>query len=337
MSPALEIVVVGGGWAGCRHIEAFLGTNRVNVSLVEPNPATRGTVLSRYPLRRAFTSTDEALSHRWDAAVVAVPAHLHVAIGRSFTSRGIPVLLEKPVAVETAGVEEWIDDVHRDHTLVAVGFVLRHHPALVSARDHAHSGGIGDPVELVIRRGAHLPARRADYSASYYSRLEQGGGVVHDILSHAYNAAEWLLGPTEVIAADAAHLVLEGTTVPDTVHALARYGRVLASFSVNQHQRVPEFTLDVHGTLGSVRVDFVAGTWMTSRNADAPWEPHAAPVQSSGNFSRQAHEFLRALAGDTPPRCSLREGFATLEAVHQTLAHLHDASWHPTQRTSIPS
>src|SRR5262249_15221081 len=86
---------------------------------------------------------------------------------------------------------------------------------------------------------------------------------------------EWLLGPVERLVADAAHLVLDGVTVEDTVHLLARHGpplltlspdvggegrvrgSVLASYSLNQYQAPNELTLTViceRGTAG-------AGSW----------------------------------------------------------------------------
>ena len=326
MSDELDVVVVGGGWAGCRHIEALVGTGRARVSLVESDSAARAKALTQYPIKRAYVTWQEALRERWDGAVVAIPAHLHLDVGRQFTSRGIPLLLEKPVAVQEEGVGNWIDEIESTGVFVSVGFVLRYHPALLAARDHLGSGQLGRPVELVVRRGAHLPARRADYATSYYSRVEDGGGVVQDILSHAYNSAEWLLGPIEVTAADAEHLVLEGTSVHDTVHVIGRHGSVLASYVVNQHQRVPEFTLDVHCTNGSVRVDFVEGGWLTTGAPDEPWKANSSPSQAADNFSRQAIEFVDGIAGRAMPRCSLRDGAATLRAVRSTLARLNSKS-----------
>ena len=49
----------------------------------------------------------------------------------------------------------------------------------------------------------------------------------------------------ERVVADAAHQVLEGVTVEDTVHLLARHGSVMASYSLNQHQAPNEITITV--------------------------------------------------------------------------------------------
>jgi len=75
--------------------------------------------------------------------------------------------------------------------------------------------------------------------------------VVQDILSHVFNAAEWLVSPIDRLMADAAHLRLPKVQVEDTVHVVARHGSILANYTVNQHQHVAEFTLDVHGTEGA--------------------------------------------------------------------------------------
>lgn len=263
----------------------------------------------------------------WTAAVVATPAHTHVEIGRVLTGAGIPVMLEKPVAVTTAGLGAWRMDLRRQPVPVAVGYVLRFHPALVAVRKRVLAGAIGEPHHLIARRGAYLPARRPDYARGYYKRPEQGGGVVHDILSHVFNAAEWLVGPSTRLTADAAHLSLPGVSVDDTVHVLARHGSVLASYVVSQHRLIPESVIEVHGSRGCLRVDFVAGTWASAQRPEGSWRVHAARARLADCFVAQAKEFLAAAGGRRGVRCELDEGIGTLRAVRATLSALRVPGW----------
>lgn len=332
MKPANRgILVVGAGWVGRRHIEALQGVGAGNIGLCEPHLARRHEAAQLHALTAAYATLDEALRDPWEAAVVASPAHTHVAIGRAFTERGIPVLVEKPVAVTAEGVEEWQALAEARGAPVMVGFVYRCHPLLVAVREELLAGRIGRPVQLVAHRGAHLPARRADYRDSYYARREQGGGVVHDILSHLYNAAEWLVGPIDRVAADAAHQCLPGVEVDDTIHAIARHGYVLATYAVNQFQPAAEFTLTVHGTCGSLRAAFHENRWESADQPDAGWTPHPIPPLSPVEwFVRQARTFLAVAQGRQAPPCSLPEGIATLHAVLATLrAATQQSGWVP--------
>src|SRR5688572_29455882 len=103
-----RILFVGAGLIGRRHIEAFLATSRVDAAVCEPRADGRTAAGQAYPVCGSFARLEEALQHSWDGAVVASPAHTHVAIGQILTERGIPVLLEKPLAVTFDGLETWL-------------------------------------------------------------------------------------------------------------------------------------------------------------------------------------------------------------------------------------
>jgi predicted dehydrogenase len=319
-SGKLRILVVGAGLIGRRHLEAFRNFDHVELAACEPDLTRRVSVAREFSLSASFGELVDALAHSWDAAVVATPAHTHVAIGRILTDRAIPVLLEKPVSVTTDGVEEWLAAVEARRVPVMVGFVFRCHPLLIAIREALLEGHIGQPVQLIAQRGAHLPARRQDYADTYYARMAEGGGVAQDILSHLYNAAEWLVGPMHRVAADMAHCCLPGVEVDDTVHAIARHGNVLANYSVNQHQRAAVFTLTVNGTHGSLRAQFHDNCWEIATEPEAAWRSHSVgPLTPVEWFERQAKTFLAVVAKKQTPPCSLAEGVATLLAVQATL------------------
>jgi predicted dehydrogenase len=321
MSPKrYRILFVGAGLIGRRHVAAFIATRRVDAGVCEPCADGRTAVEQAYPILGSFARLEEALQHAWDAAVIATPAHTHVAIGKKLTERGIPVLLEKPVAVICDGLEDWLGTLEARPVPVMVGYVYRCHPLLVAIRDEVQAGRIGRPLQLIAQRGAPLAARRPDYARTYYAQTEQGGGVVQDILSHLYNAAEWLVGPMDRVAADAAHLVLPDVAVEDTVHAIARHGPVLATYSVNQHQPAALFTLTINGSHGSLRADFQDNRWDIAEQPDAGWTSHSVPaVNVLDWFTRQAEVFLAVIEKRRTPPCSLADGVVTLRAVLATL------------------
>ncbi|MSU73339.1 MAG: Gfo/Idh/MocA family oxidoreductase [Opitutus sp.] len=326
MAALKRILVVGAGWIGRRHLEALRLTGGVEVAVCESSEARRRSAADS-GVSAVFPSPEDALHRRWDGAIVATPAHTHVAIGRALTDLGIPVLVEKPLAVTAAGVADWQAAVDTRGVPVMVGYVYRCHPVLEAIRGQLGAGAIGKPLQLVVQRGAHLPARRADYASSYNARVEEGGGVVHDILSHLFNAAEWLVGPVTAVAADAAHCCLPGVEVDDTVHVIARHGDVMASYAINQHQRAAEFSLLLNGTLGSLRALFHENRWEIAREADGGWTQHLLPpLDVTAWFARQAATFLEVIDQRRDPPCSLTDGTATLHAVLATLQSIQRRS-----------
>ncbi len=121
---------------------------------------------------------------------------------------------------------------------------------------------------------------------------------IQDALTHVLNAGQWLVGPIDRLVADAAHQVLAGVNVEDTVHVLTRHGDVLGSYSLNQHQAPNEFSLTVVCEQGTVRWETHANRWRWMSRPDEAWhdEPHE-PQPRDAAFITQAHRFLDAVEG----------------------------------------
>lgn len=316
MTARRRVLVIGGGWIGRRHLDAFRRLGGIDAAVCETDADRRAALTREGLVDRAYAHLDEALQHAWDAAVIATPAHTHVAIGTRLAGQAIPMLVEKPVAVGLEGIDAWQEQADARGVPVMVGYVFRSHPLLIAARDAILSDAIGRPVQVVAVRGGHLPARRPDYAATYYARRAEGGGVIHDILSHVFNAAEWIVGPIDRLAVDATHACLPGVEVEDTVHAIARHGPILASYAVNQHQPAAEFSFTVNGTAGSVRVRFHQHCWQVASRPDGGWTTHEIPPLDAAEwFARQARAFFDVLDRGAEPPCSLAAGITTLHAI----------------------
>ena len=145
-------------------------------------------------------------------------------------------------------------DILQSRGLVAaVGYDLRAHPLLQEMKKAIASGRFGQPVQIVAACGQHFPTYRPAYPDNHYRDRATGGGAIQDALTHILNASEWLVGPIDRVWADAAHQILDGVDVEDTVHVLTRQGDVLGCYSLNQHQAPSEMTLTVVCRQGTVR------------------------------------------------------------------------------------
>jgi len=327
MSRPTRVLIIGAGSIGERHLRCFRETGRAEVSFVEINDALRATIAERYGLR-GHADLDEALTHRPHAAVIATPAHLHVQLAARLAEAGLHLLIEKPLDVRADDVGRLREIAASRHAVIAVAYVYRCFPALRAMREAVASGRFGKPIELVAVTGQHFPTYRPAYRDTYYVDHATGGGAIQDALTHLLNAGEWLCGPIERVVVDAAHRVLPGITVEDTVHLLARHGDVLASYSLNQHQPANEVTLTVICERGMVRWEAHRQRWRWTVRPDEPWtdESHE-PLPRDAAFITQAGAFLDAIAGTTPPLCSLAEGEQTLHVNLAALASIRSGTW----------
>jgi predicted dehydrogenase len=323
-----RVLIVGVGSIGERHLRCFQATGRANVSLVEIDPDLRRSVAQRYGVTTAHADLADALASPPDVAVVATPAPSHVPLATRLARAGVHVLIEKPLSTTTEGIEE-LGAAVRDRPVVAgVGYVYRAHPLLAAMRRAVTGGRFGRPVEVVAVCGQHFPTYRPAYRTIYYNDRATGGGAIQDALTHVINAAEWLVGPVDRLVADAAHRVLEGVAVEDTAHVLARHGKILASYSLNQHQAPNEVTLTIVCERGTARFELHAHRWRWMTTPGDPWhDEEIAPLVRDALFVAQAGAFLDAVEGRGTPACSFDEGLQTLRVNVAALATPPAGPW----------
>jgi predicted dehydrogenase len=307
-----HIVVVGVGSIGERHVRCFLETGRATVSVVDPNAKLRSDVARRYGNLMEFDEVELAIQASPDGAVICTPAHLHLPLALTFASSGISLLIEKPLSTSLEDVPKLIRVLEQKSVNVSVAYVLRNHPALAAMREALRSGRWGKPLQLVANAGQHFPTYRPAYRETYYSERATGGGAIQDALTHVINAGQWLVGPVTRVAADAAHQLLDGVTVEDTVHVLARHGEVLASYSLNQYQSPNESTITVVCTQGTLRFEYHHSRFRSMSAPDGPWQDETVAVERDTLFIRQANQFLDSIAGASP-LCSITEAVDSLK------------------------
>jgi predicted dehydrogenase len=313
MTRPKRVLVVGAGSIGERHARCFASTGRVAVSIGEPVAERRRVVAERYSIAECFDDFDAAVASRPDAAVICTPAHMHIAMATALARAGANLLIEKPLSVSLDGIDELRRAIADAGVTAMVAYVLRSHPVLADMHAAIRAGRIGEPLQLVAVGGQHFPHYRPAYRETYYSDHASGGGAIQDALTHTLNAAEWLIGPIDCLAADAAHQALPGVEVEDTVQIIARHGACLASYALNQHQAPNESTITIVGSRGTARFESHRCRWSLSGEPETPWEVQSeATIQRDDLFMRQANRFLDVCEGDRAETCSLEAATQTL-------------------------
>ncbi len=325
-----RILFVGVGSIGERHLRCFLETGQVVAGVVEIDADLRGDVCARHGVTESFEGLGDALRVGWDASVVAVPAHLHIPVARQLADAGISLLIEKPLSTTLDGIGELIETVQERHLVAAVAYVYRHHPLVRRMREVLHAGELGRPLELVFVGGQDFSYYRPAYKAVYYARHATGGGALQDALSHQLDMAEWFAGPIDRVLADGQHQHLEGVEVEDTVHLLARQGRILTSFSMNQYQPQSEQTYTAICEKGMLRGELHKNRLSWCGETEGPWHvQHLPPISRDGWFGEQAQAFLDALDGLREPVARLQEAYHTQRVVCTALRQLQSGDGLP--------
>jgi predicted dehydrogenase len=131
VTPEVRVAVIGVGHFGRNHARIYAGMPGVRlVAVVDPDEARCRAVAEQYgtrPLRSHEEIGDV------DAVSIAVPTRAHAEVACAFLERGIPVLVEKPLADSVAAAERIVGSARRSGTFAGVGHVERFNPVIEAA------------------------------------------------------------------------------------------------------------------------------------------------------------------------------------------------------------
>lgn len=124
----LRVGVVGVGHLGKEHARILSGMPGVElVGVADPNAAQAAAVAQRCGTR-SFPD-HRGLLPLVDAAVVAAPTAHHHAVACDFLNRGVPLLVEKPLAPTLAEADDLVALAGKKKTILQVGHIERFNPA----------------------------------------------------------------------------------------------------------------------------------------------------------------------------------------------------------------
>lgn len=190
----LRLGIVGTGWIAATHLGGLARIGRTElVGVVSRTPEAAAATAETWG-GRAYDDLDAMLDDaRPDVVYVCVPPHRSVAFGERLVARGIPFLVEKPLAASDAeGPARLAAAIDAAGLVVAVGYHWRGLDLLPAIRERLAER----PARLVIARwlgGTPAPV--------WWGRIDQGGGQVVEQATHLLDLARHLVGEAEVIGA----------------------------------------------------------------------------------------------------------------------------------------
>ncbi len=149
----IGLAIVGGGRVGLFRGEVAARHPAVEwIGLAEKNANRAGEVGSR--IEADFVTQDHReLLRRPEvtAAIIATDEHLHVAPILAAVERGVPLLIEKPLATDLGESARVLEAIERAGVDAVVGYTQRFRRKWLSAKEKVRTGALGD-VTLVTSR-----------------------------------------------------------------------------------------------------------------------------------------------------------------------------------------
>ena len=302
------ILVVGAGSIGARHAGnlAALGA-RVTLTDQDGPRAEKAAAALGLEIGAVL---DKPGWDGFDGIVIATPTVAHREQALAALGSGACVLVEKPLAVESSGLDEL---VRAAGNRLMVGFNLRLHRPVERLMELATSGAAGRVLAARFWFGQYLPDWRpnVDYRTTYSARAELGGGILLDAI-HELDLVMWLFdGDVEVVAAFVGRVGDLEIDVEDTVSAVLRAGsgapvHVGLDYLSRRYRR----GIEVVGSEATLRLDWARQVLEIEDGRGCRAEPVDTPLAVS--YEREAERFLELVARRTPPPVDAATGAASV-------------------------
>jgi len=164
----------------------------VIIAVADINTAGLEKVKKEFGVEKTFTDWKELLKVKdLNAVSVCTPNKLHCAPTVAALNAGLPVLVEKPMAMNAREAAQMVAAAKKNKKLLQIGFQWRFTPVAQMLRKQVQSGSLGDIVYVRVQ----ALRRRGIPNWGVFGRKElQGGGPMIDIGVHLLEMAHYVIG-----------------------------------------------------------------------------------------------------------------------------------------------
>lgn len=318
----LRLVVVGcGDIARQAHLPAIERSRDVELAgLVDVDEATRTQLGHRYGVPCA-ASVREATAWAPDAAVVATPPEVTPAVTLRLLELGLPVLCEKPMAVDVETARTLHASAADRGLTVQVGFVNRFSPVIARVRNWLREGRLGAPLLFLLSSydERYDPADQEHLNRIMHF-LAHGPAFVHEA-AHQTDYVFHLGGgrPVEVSALGMASLPEFAND--NYTAALIRYdnGNVARLEVGWMYPSMPRGDFRILGPGGAVHVNRAEG-WATLDTPERPERVELDRPWVEASFDGQLAAFAAAVRTGRPHGPGTLDGLASLALCREVAA-----------------
>ncbi|GAA0466671.1 hypothetical protein Ade02nite_46380 [Paractinoplanes deccanensis] len=213
---AVRIGLVGAGGVAQRHAQVLSGLPEVQLAAVtDVDPAAAEKLASAYGAR-ALPDVTAVLSEGVDAVYVCVPPFAHGPAEREVIAAGVPLFVEKPIALDRDIAVALAADIAERKILTAVG----HHWRYLAIVDKARELLADREVRLVT--GAWLDKVPP---VGWWPHRDRSGGPVVEQAAHVLDLARHLAGEVTQVSAMGSGIppAVEGADIDGSTVATLRF------------------------------------------------------------------------------------------------------------------
>jgi predicted dehydrogenase len=322
MNKPLRVGLIGAGMVSRHHLIAWteLADQARVVAVADPSQENAERRASEFGIPAIFHSAEAMLAEaELDVVDIAAPRAIHAELVRLAAIKGLPVLCQKPLAVNLAEATRLAVEVSgRIRLMVHENWRFRGYYRDAAAWLRAGRIGNVTQAQLTLLTSGFLPGPdglRPALERQPFMRDEKRL-LVAEVLIHHLDTLRMLLGPLQVTAAglnrSCADLAGEDSAVIQLKASDGANVSVFASFAASGFPAVQIDRLDVLGDKGSIRLD---GPLLTCSGENPDERKYDLELEYQGSYNRTIAHFVQALRDGTPFETAPEDNLKTLKLV----------------------
>ncbi len=187
MSEAVRLGLVGLGTMGRNHLRVISNhPETVLAAVADVSPEALSAAVEQTGAKGFADPLEMIATAEIDGLVVASPTTSHPGQAVAAVNRGLPVLVEKPLAATVDDALAIVSAARSKGVRVQVGHVERYNPAVLEMGRLLRAGWLSNIYAITSRRAGPFPARIRDV------------GVTVDLGTHDVDMLSWIAGERPV-------------------------------------------------------------------------------------------------------------------------------------------
>lgn len=325
MSHTLRFALIGAGAIAKAYVTVFAAFASARIVAVADPHLQRARALADTLDCPAFSSHGELVEQvPCDATVICTPPSTHVQIALDLVEQGIPVLCEKPLAVDLASARKLYNAAANDGVPLTMAAKFRYVDDAIRAKSIVDAGDLGELVLFDNIFASHVPmADRWNIDPAV-----SGGGVLIDNGTHSVDIARYFLGSiTEVMAV--APRRVQDVPVEDTAQMFIRsadgvYGTIDLSWSIDMQA---DRYISIYGSRGTINVGWHESKYRPASSSE--WIKFGNGYDKLQAMTAQLTNFCEAVQGREPLLITAEDALASVAVIEAAYASMEASAWVP--------
>ncbi len=244
----LNAAVIGVGNMGRHHARVYSEIEGVNLIAVADSDEKNGRNIAKKFRCRFYCDYIEMLDkEKIDAVSIAVPTSLHRIISLSCINRGVPLLIEKPIADSVVAARRIMTLSRKKKVPICIGHIERFNPGIQKLKQLIDKGRFGRIISISSKRVGLFPPQIKDTD------------VIIDLAVHDIDICNYLLGMQATTINARAGKALNSKRF-DYADIILGYNGVDVTIQVNWITPVKVRQLSITGTEGYAELNYLNQT-----------------------------------------------------------------------------